>query len=127
MAEPNPVVGHVDQPVSSFDQKIERPKPVPPTEQASVVDESAKASPATVPVWERTSWQASSEVDEVIKSLAGQNSRVSIRLDAQTNRVIVEVVDAKSGAVIRKVPPEDLGHMFKKLEELNGPSLDLLA
>ncbi len=52
------------------------------------------------------------------------NYELSFRLDEEGGRVVVQVIDAKTGEVVRTLPPEDLGAKLKKLPDGRGVLLD---
>jgi uncharacterized FlaG/YvyC family protein len=56
---------------------------------------------------DKNAWQESDEVKAVIDSLTGRNSEISITLDRDTHQLIVKVLDATTGEVIRRVPLKD--------------------
>jgi flagellar protein FlaG len=82
-----------------------------------------EAGPASLP---KTPWQVSSKVQELIQKLAGENTRVSIGVD-EKNRIVLTIVDSKTGDVIRRIPPEELTDLMSNLPELKGSSLDAMA
>jgi flagellar protein FlaG len=49
---------------------------------------------------------------------------IAFRHDAELNRVIVEVVDPATGAVVRSIPPEEIVHMFRAIRRVQGQLLD---
>jgi len=72
---------------------------------------------------EKTSWQLSPEVQKVIETLTAPESTASVRLDPESNRVIVEVRNSRTGDLICEIPPEDL-HRAKEEGVQIGPTLD---
>jgi len=52
------------------------------------------------------------------------NYELSFRLDEEGGRVVVQVIDAKTGEVVRTLPPEDLGAKLKRLPDGRGVLLD---
>lgn len=52
------------------------------------------------------------------------NYELSFRLDEQGGRVMVQVIDAKTGEVVRTLPPEDLGPKLRRLPDGRGVLLD---
>jgi len=75
---------------------------------------------------EKTTWQLSPEVQKLIESLTTPSSTASVRLDPESNRLIVEVRNAKTGELIREIPPEDLLHQAAKKGIHVDPMLDEL-
>lgn len=61
--------------------------------------------------------QAATRVNEVL-SLADPQLR--IRVDNETERVVVKVVEQESGEVIRQIPPEELLELEKYLSSPKG-------
>ena len=50
---------------------------------------------------------------------------LSFRLDEERGRVVVQVIDAKTGTIVRTVPPEELGRTaVKRLPDPRGLLLD---
>ena len=49
---------------------------------------------------------------------------LSFRLDKERGRVVVQVIDSKSGTVVRTVPPEELGRALRRLPDARGVLLD---
>ena len=45
---------------------------------------------------------------------------LSFRMDQERGRVVVQVIDAKTGTVVRSVPPEDLAKSLRNLAEPRG-------
>ncbi|OQW35772.1 MAG: hypothetical protein A4E19_16110 [Nitrospira sp. SG-bin1] len=60
---------------------------------------------------------AATKVNEVL-SLA--NPQLRIRVDNETERVVVKVVEQESGEVIRQIPPEELLELEKYLSSPKG-------
>ncbi len=52
------------------------------------------------------------------------NYELSFRLNVEEGRVVVQVIDAKTGDVVRTLPPEDLGAKLKRLPDGRGILLD---
>ena len=61
--------------------------------------------------------EAATRVNEVL-SLA--NPELRIRVDDETERVVVKVVEQESGEVIRQIPPEELLELEKYLSSPKG-------
>lgn len=49
---------------------------------------------------------------------------LSFRLDEERGRVVVRVIDAKTGTVVRSIPPEELGKTLKSVPDPRGLLLD---
>lgn len=61
--------------------------------------------------------QAATRVNEAL-SLA--NPQLRIRVDGETERVVVKVVEEESGELIRQIPPEELLELEKYLSSPKG-------
>ncbi len=61
--------------------------------------------------------QAATKINEVL-SLA--NPHLKIRVDNETEQVVVKVVEPESGEVIRQIPPEELLELEKYLSSPKG-------
>lgn len=49
---------------------------------------------------------------------------LSFRHDEELNRVIVQVVDAKTREVVRTIPPEEIVNILKNIRQAQGALLD---
>ncbi len=60
-----------------------------------------------------------------IKELT-DNGAYSVRfeMDDKADRLIISLVDAETGEMIRQIPPEELLQLATKLEELRGNMID---
>ena len=92
------------------DAQPARPDPAPPAHSQFGVD--------------KNSWQKSKEAKELIESLQGRDSELTIVVDPDTHKVVVEVVDSRTGETIRKLPLRDAVQLAESLEELTGLLLD---
>jgi flagellar protein FlaG len=61
--------------------------------------------------------QVATRVNEV---LSQADPQLRIRVDNETERVVVKVVEQESGEVIRQIPPEELLELEKYLSSLKG-------
>lgn len=61
--------------------------------------------------------QAATKVSEV---LSQANPQLRIRVDDETERVVVKVVEEESGELIRQIPPEELLELEKYLSSPKG-------
>jgi flagellar protein FlaG len=75
----------------------------------------------------RTPWQESRQIQEVIESLTGANTEISVQMDADNNSVVLTVLDATTGEVIRRIPPEAITALISQLQKTNIPLLDTMA
>ena len=53
--------------------------------------------------------------------------RFSVERDDGPDRVVIELVDDRDGAVVRRIPPERLLHIVSGIEELAGLVVDARA
>ena len=53
-----------------------------------------------------------------------RHTELSFRIEETLNRVVIQVIDAKSGDVLRSIPPEDLISMARNLRNVRGLLLD---
>jgi flagellar protein FlaG len=53
-----------------------------------------------------------------------RQTELSFRIEESLNRVVIQVIDAKSGDVLRSIPPEDLIRMARNLRNVRGLLLD---
>jgi uncharacterized FlaG/YvyC family protein len=67
-------------------------------------------------------------INEAIERLksAGDlfNRRIDLRVDEETNRVVVKVIDTKTDKVIKEIPPEQILHLAAKIQEMIGLLVD---
>ena len=61
--------------------------------------------------------RAATKVGEVLDSM---DSRLKIKVDDETGRVVVKVVQQDSDKVIRQIPPEELLQLERYLASLKG-------
>jgi flagellar protein FlaG len=61
------------------------------------------------------------EILSRIKALTEDGSfSVRFEMHARTNQLVVRLVDAESGELIRQLPPEEMLELAARLEELSG-------
>lgn len=63
-------------------------------------------------------------VDEINKSIRGQQTEAIFGIHDDTNRVTIKIVDKKSKEVIKEFPPEQMLDMIAKVWEMAGIMLD---
>jgi flagellar protein FlaG len=72
--------------------------------------------------------KAKQNVNEAIEKLkqAGEifNRRLDFRVDEETNRVVVKVVDTTTDKVIKEIPPEQLLQLAARIQEMIGILVD---
>lgn len=78
--------------------------------------------PAYKPIFKAESVQQT--VDAVNAALNTLKKDINVKVHAATNRIIVQIVDAKTQRVIREIPPEKILDLVLKLEELLGFVID---
>lgn len=49
---------------------------------------------------------------------------LSFRFEKELNRVVVKVLDAETGEIVREIPPESLIRVLKQLRQLPGGLVD---
>jgi len=52
------------------------------------------------------------------------NRTIRLDVDNELHRVIIRLVDKKSGEIIRQIPPEELIELAKKMKDSEGVFLD---
>ncbi|MBI5682831.1 MAG: flagellar protein FlaG [Deltaproteobacteria bacterium] len=52
------------------------------------------------------------------------NREVKMAVDGDTNRIMVKIIDAKTGDVVREIPPEEILNISKKLTSIQGILFD---
>jgi len=65
---------------------------------------------------------------EIVKSAAAQgnsilqatNRNLEFQVDESTKKVVVKIVDSKSGDVVRQIPSEDMLAFIKRMQDLEG-------
>ncbi|MDO9162359.1 MAG: flagellar protein FlaG [Methylococcaceae bacterium] len=65
---------------------------------------------------------------ELVKSAAAQgnsilqatNRNLEFQVDDSTKKVVVKIVDSKSGDVVRQIPSEDMLVFIKRMQDLEG-------
>jgi len=102
----------------------ERPRVIPPTRSTPPSKVSHDAPSHDELKVEKTGWQLSPEVQKVIESMTSPSSTASVRLDPESNRVIIEVRNSRTGELIREIPPEELIHSAAKEGIHVGVTLD---
>lgn len=58
--------------------------------------------------------------EEGNKVLAEVQRNLQFKVDDETNRVVVSVVDRKSGEVLRQIPSDEILALAKRLKDLDG-------
>lgn len=52
--------------------------------------------------------------------LQATNRNLEFQVDASTKKVVVKIVDSKSGDVVRQIPSEDMLAFIKRMQDLEG-------
>ena len=63
----------------------------------------------------------------LVQELAGQNSELSIALDAKTNKIVVKILNSETKEVIKQIPPEELLELAESLKQIGGALVDEVA
>lgn len=63
-------------------------------------------------------------LQEIEEFLGGFDRRLEFRVDDESQRVIVRILDRGTGEVIRQVPPEQLLHIIASVNRLLGMLFD---
>ncbi len=60
---------------------------------------------------------ATRKVEELFQTV---RRNLQFREDPSSGRLVVSVIDAESGEIIRQIPPEQMIRMAEHLEQMNG-------
>jgi flagellar protein FlaG len=67
-------------------------------------------------------------IDQAIAKLKGLgdlfNRRLDFRVDQETHRVVVKVIDTETDTVIKEIPPEQVLRLAAKIQEMIGLMVD---
>lgn len=100
------------------------------TGRAASVDGASAPKRVSEPVLgeaEPTPGSLESAVEEINQSLGGQSVGVRFEVDADTDRVVIKVVDRESGDLIRQIPSEEVLRIAKLLGKVPGALMDQSA
>jgi len=98
------------------------------------INESEASKTAVVP--SMTEKNSNTDVDLKVKDNVNEaieklkhaaeifNRRLDFRVDEETNRVVVKVVDTTTDKVIKEIPPEQLLQLVAKMQEMIGILVD---
>jgi len=90
-------------------------------------EENIKSQSQTAKAVEQT--QAAKETSlELVKSAAAKgnsilqatNRNLEFQVDDSTKKVVVKIVDSKSGDVVRQIPSEDMLAFIRRMQDLEG-------
>jgi len=118
---------HVNVEVPSTAEPVNRDRPREGSSTGSVSSSSdvhPPESPKASKTDEKTSWQLSPEAQKAIEAMSTSTSTASVRFDTESNRVIIEVRNARTGELIREIPPEELLHQLVNNGVHPGLALD---
>lgn len=63
-------------------------------------------------------------IEEANKKLMGVNKKFSYEVHDKTNKIIVKIMDANTGEIVKEIPPEKELDMIAKMKELVGILVD---
>ena len=66
-------------------------------------------------------------VDQIRSRFNMFDTQIHFRVNTQANNVVIEVVDAKTNAVIRQIPSEEMQELKKKIQQMTGSLVDITA
>lgn len=52
--------------------------------------------------------------------LQAANRNLEFKIDESTKKVVIKIVDTKTGETVRQIPSEEMMEFIKKMEELDG-------
>jgi flagellar protein FlaG len=59
-------------------------------------------------------------IAKIRESIGPANSSLKIEIDGDTDRIVVKVLDDKSGEVIRQIPSQEMIEIAKRLDAMQG-------
>ncbi|MBI2382926.1 MAG: flagellar protein FlaG [Gammaproteobacteria bacterium] len=122
----SPVVSQAQTASGGFLRSAAGEKPVTPEvaakAQAVQAEQATRESDAQTAV---ESDELQVAADSLNTSLFGAGTSLKFKIDQDLNRVVVSIVDADSGDVIRQIPPEELLRLARLAKE-GGGSVSLL-
>ena len=121
ITESLPISPEHDRPSGSH---VDPPKSATTRPNARTIHPDSQSAPLRDAGTDKSAWHKSAEVKEIIESLQGHNQEVSIAVDPETHKVVVKVVNTKTGELIRELPLQNSGHAPDGLKELRGLFLD---
>lgn len=98
------------------------PDAVRKTEFFAKQEATNDSEPVYKPVFKTESVQQA--VDAINSALNVMEKDVNLKIHPETNRVIVQIIDAETNQVIKEIPPEKILNLVLKLEELLGFVID---
>jgi flagellar protein FlaG len=80
------------------------------------------------PVLKNTSQDGKEAINQAIEKLRDLgdlfNRRLDFRMDQETHRVVVKVIDTETDKVIKEIPPEQVLRLAAKIQEMIGLLVD---
>lgn len=64
-------------------------------------------------------------VERANRLITGAASNLNFRIDQDTGKAVVRVVDAETGALLRQIPPEEMLAIAKALDRMQGLMINL--
>lgn len=63
-------------------------------------------------------------VDKLNNSALAQGKKLSYRIDSETHRIVVKIINTETDKVIRQIPPEETLHLAAQIDHLRGLMLN---
>ena len=67
------------------------------------------------------------ETGELDRMGLSANHKVNYKIDQETHKVVIRVVDSESGEVVRQIPGEDFVKLAQRITEFNRKFLDQIT
>jgi flagellar protein FlaG len=97
------------------------------TQVNGLIAEDAKAQTAALNTDEASRTETKPPLEEVKSAtkeansmLQAVNRNLEFKVDDSTSKVVVKIVDSKSGEVVRQIPSEEVLAFIKRMQELEG-------
>ncbi|PPD33260.1 MAG: flagellar biosynthesis protein FlaG [Methylomonas sp.] len=97
------------------------------TQVNGLIAEDAKAQTAALTTDEASRTETKPPLEEVKSAtkeansmLQAVNRNLEFKVDDSTSKVVVKIVDSKSGEVVRQIPSEEVLAFIKRMQELEG-------
>jgi flagellar protein FlaG len=111
---------------SSLNTIVQNPRPVPLADGSSAARGAAR-EPAADPKPARSSFVEAAAVAEALARVAPARTDLQFRVEPGEGRVIVSVIDAESGEVVRQVPSEEALRIARNLADRGSGVIDARA
>ena len=102
---------------------VSAPAPIPGSGRPSLPETSVAAATATPP----STSALQSAVTAIAQHFDAQQSQVRFRIDQDTHRLVVSVVDAANGAVLIQIPSQDALDIAKSIERTRAAIVQRVA